>query len=1013
MSKAIPPARKKAAPKSSRSEFQEDDSPQPQPTTLRSVSDQRSTKAQAKRTALYSGLFLVPVLALVAWLQPPRPGFLPREPFAWAMSWFFYPYEVNPWYRPPIRGFYIRSVTVVPGTNGKEVLALAGHNEILRTTDSGEHWTPEWFEPAGEFTSISFADHQHGWIEVSAPSVELRVTSDGGKTWRALPNTPDTAVGSIQFFDNRRGVGVNGTGGLAVLMNVPIGDIVSTQDGGTTWSKVSNPFSGGNGNSIVAFSDATFEQGCTVYDFNLSHITCLNQGKWAAAKMNQLLFYLYGISFSAPNEAWAVGDNGTLIHTTDGGTSWVSQGSGTMEHLRGVSFADKSNGWIVGTGGTILHTTDGGTTWKPQESAPYRRYAAPWFFASMVFFIPLFVWSTSPERRPKAMVDDIVSADAPIESLDDDRLGQKALVERLTNYLTNPNTEPPLVISLQARWGMGKSSVMRMLQANLKRNRVAVTVWFNAWHHQREDLLLAYLLETVQRQAVPQWLSATGVSFRLDLIRVRMFDPARRDRLALVLLATGFLALRVAMPSLFPSAGWGSWLTKAGYVAIAGVFLGLGKAFKSNPEKLIENAGGFLVDTFKEALKLPSLVGKSDVRQEFAENLKDVAEALKPQRLVIFLDDLDRCRPEQVVQILEAINFLSSVAPVFVVVGADYSKVETLVAKQFEELALLEAENKRVEREEKVDNQEVNRVHLRVAYARDYLKKIVNVRLNLKAPTAEHFADMMERPRIVKAEAGMLPRYGRMLATLTLPVLLVFAAVLWTSRASTSKPAATVAVGKAETDGTGQPQQVAAGVTNRQTAPTQDRANSTLPFPNRASEGGPSNSYDGWLGRNAMLIGIPSMLMLLALVARLTRPANLDQATEDPRFTRALVHHTKAIFDLYQSPREVRRLLNYLRLVAAKSGQGEIDQGQKLRDQHADFDEVLVGLALGGANAPALAAWEIRKYYKDQCGIFGLDPQTFLPRENGSDESADHSVDAGGSTIQVGATGNSHVSALE
>lgn len=84
----------------------------------------------------------------------------------------------------------------------------------------------------------------------------------------------------------------------------------------------------------------------------------------------------------------------------------------------------------------------------------------------------------------------------------------------------------------------------------------------------------------------------------------------------------------------------------------------------------------------------PSLQGKTDVRQEFARNLKEVTDALLPQRLVIFLDDLDRCRPELVVQILEAINFLGSAAPCFIVLGADYRKVETLAGQHFEAIAI-------------------------------------------------------------------------------------------------------------------------------------------------------------------------------------------------------------------------------------------------------------------------------------------------------------------------------------
>jgi hypothetical protein len=83
----------------------------------------------------------------------------------------------------------------------------------------------------------------------------------------------------------------------------------------------------------------------------------------------------------------------------------------------------------------------------------------------------------------------------------------------------------------------------------------------------------------------------------------------------------------------------------------------------------------------------------SDVRQEFAKNLREGTDALLPQRLVIFLDDLGRCRPQRVVQILEAINFLSSPAPCFIILGADYRKVETLAGQHFEAIAVQEAEN--------------------------------------------------------------------------------------------------------------------------------------------------------------------------------------------------------------------------------------------------------------------------------------------------------------------------------
>ncbi len=77
---------------------------------------------------------------------------------------------------------------------------------------------------------------------------------------------------------------------------------------------------------------------------------------------------LLSVAFPSEKEGWAAGRWGTIIHTSDGGTSWEKQASGTDYTLASASFVDAKTGWIVGDGGTILHTTDGGKTWKKQKS---------------------------------------------------------------------------------------------------------------------------------------------------------------------------------------------------------------------------------------------------------------------------------------------------------------------------------------------------------------------------------------------------------------------------------------------------------------------------------------------------------------------------------------------------------------------------------------------------------------------------------------------------------------------
>ena len=77
---------------------------------------------------------------------------------------------------------------------------------------------------------------------------------------------------------------------------------------------------------------------------------------------------LNAVDFLGADLGWAVGDAGTIVHSTDGGVTWSGQDSGTATTLDGVSFGDADHGWAVGLGGAVLATSDGGATWVGQTS---------------------------------------------------------------------------------------------------------------------------------------------------------------------------------------------------------------------------------------------------------------------------------------------------------------------------------------------------------------------------------------------------------------------------------------------------------------------------------------------------------------------------------------------------------------------------------------------------------------------------------------------------------------------
>jgi photosystem II stability/assembly factor-like uncharacterized protein len=75
-------------------------------------------------------------------------------------------------------------------------------------------------------------------------------------------------------------------------------------------------------------------------------------------------FEVGSIFFINPVNGWAVGMNGSIIHSTDGGKNWIIQKSGTNSTLTSVCFIDDQNGSVTGYKKTLLSTSDGGNTWN-------------------------------------------------------------------------------------------------------------------------------------------------------------------------------------------------------------------------------------------------------------------------------------------------------------------------------------------------------------------------------------------------------------------------------------------------------------------------------------------------------------------------------------------------------------------------------------------------------------------------------------------------------------------------
>lgn len=209
-------------------------------------------------------------------------------------------------------------------------------------------------------------------------------------------------------------------------------------------------------------------------------------------------------------------------------------------HLGAVALsADGRTALAVGERGTILRSADGGLTWN--RVGLHRRGVPPvsWLLLAVAFVsaLPAFRPPPPPERR-KAAGDAaaLFATDRPLAPGAPDVAGADTLARRISAFLRNTRTVPPLTLAIVGPWGSGKSSVLNRLHDDLRAHGLR-PVWFNAWHHRREEHLFAALLQAVRAKAVPGWFAPGGFrrsieqSVQSAVVREVALRPGQ-DRLA-------------------------------------------------------------------------------------------------------------------------------------------------------------------------------------------------------------------------------------------------------------------------------------------------------------------------------------------------------------------------------------------------------------------------------------------------------------------------------------------------
>lgn len=232
-------------------------------------------------------------------------------------------------------------------------------SQLFKTVDGGTNW--QLFSLGT--IDFDFINENEGFLlenfygNMSEPSC-LYKTDNGGKTWQFIDSIGGYNSGffedpfSIDFLDSNVGyVSYHWQGGGGFYGK----GLYKTTDGGLTWEGKSFP------NNAYGFKFTNENTGYAYSSGYYGGLQKTNDGgdSWEL-KLDESVYSMF---FITPEKGWisAALDFAEISFTYDGGESWITQYSGT-DNIIDFFFTDSLNGWAVGSNGLILHTTNGGGT---------------------------------------------------------------------------------------------------------------------------------------------------------------------------------------------------------------------------------------------------------------------------------------------------------------------------------------------------------------------------------------------------------------------------------------------------------------------------------------------------------------------------------------------------------------------------------------------------------------------------------------------------------------------------
>ena len=229
----------------------------------------------------------------------------------------------------------------------------------------------------------------------------------------------------------------------------------------------------------------------------------------------------------------------------------------------------------------------------------------------------------------------------------EDLLGFKIHADLLIDVIKD-DTVLPVTIGVFGDWGSGKSSILKIVYNELKGEDEdnlkddTLVLFFNGWVFEGYDDAKAALLESI----VEKFKEHEKLKAKITDIPVKLLKSVKWMRV----LGLGFKKV------ILPTAA-AAYLT-GGLSLIP--FL-LQEFSRFNAKDLAEKLSGDKAEDFLKEIIKKNDIEETTLIREFRNDFKTMIDKSEIKKLVVIIDDLDRCTQDRIIENLEAIKLFLNV----------------------------------------------------------------------------------------------------------------------------------------------------------------------------------------------------------------------------------------------------------------------------------------------------------------------------------------------------------------